>query len=272
MIVSEAAEEILEALWIAHRGDGPRPPQALGAARDAGPCDAPGTPRRRDHRALRDGAGAAHGEGPSPRARRAPEAPTRRAAPHGPARHQGGNCCHEAACGFEHHLHRGVDANVCTLLGHPKVCPHGRPIPPGPCCGGGAEQAEQAIAPLARLNPGEGGQVAYLHTANPARAQALLSMGVTPGGHRSRSSRGTLPTSFRSARGSSPSTGSSQTPSTCGSEAERHPSPSAADPPAVRPLKLTIWAFPEMSFYIVFGRPKNAPFFHFFVASPPPFR
>lgn len=42
-------------------------------------------------------------------------------------------------------VHDGVDlvmpllegegeTRVCTLLGHPKQCPHGDPIPPGPCC------------------------------------------------------------------------------------------------------------------------------------------
>jgi DtxR family Mn-dependent transcriptional regulator len=24
---------------------------------------------------------------------------------------------------------------ICTFLGHPRTCPHGAPIPPGPCCG-----------------------------------------------------------------------------------------------------------------------------------------
>ena len=23
---------------------------------------------------------------------------------------------------------------ICSFLGHPKACPHGAPIPPGPCC------------------------------------------------------------------------------------------------------------------------------------------
>ena len=23
---------------------------------------------------------------------------------------------------------------ICAFLGHPKTCPHGKPIPPGPCC------------------------------------------------------------------------------------------------------------------------------------------
>jgi len=36
----------------------------------------------------------------------------------------------ENACRFEHLIYEGIEENICTLLGHPKVCPHGRPIPP----------------------------------------------------------------------------------------------------------------------------------------------
>lgn len=31
-----------------------------------------------------------------------------------------------SACEFEHILHRGIDENVCILLGHPRTCPHGK--------------------------------------------------------------------------------------------------------------------------------------------------
>ena len=41
---------------------------------------------------------------------------------------------HEKACRFEHLLDRGLDDSICSLLGHPRVCPHGKPIPPGKCC------------------------------------------------------------------------------------------------------------------------------------------
>jgi len=40
----------------------------------------------------------------------------------------------ESSCKFEHILHKGIDENICTLLGHPKTCPHGKPIPSGKCC------------------------------------------------------------------------------------------------------------------------------------------
>ena len=88
---------------------------------------------------------------------------------------------HETACQFEHHLHKGVDTSICTLLGHPRVCPHGKPIPPGACCEEGRKTVARAVAPLKDLKAGEKGQVIYLHTTDPRRAQMLVSMGVVPG-------------------------------------------------------------------------------------------
>jgi putative ABC transport system ATP-binding protein len=41
---------------------------------------------------------------------------------------------HTQACKFEHIISSELDQKICTFLGHPKTCPHGNPIPPGPCC------------------------------------------------------------------------------------------------------------------------------------------
>jgi putative ABC transport system ATP-binding protein len=41
---------------------------------------------------------------------------------------------HTQACKFEHIISPELDQRICTFLGHPKTCPHGNPIPPGPCC------------------------------------------------------------------------------------------------------------------------------------------
>jgi putative ABC transport system ATP-binding protein len=38
------------------------------------------------------------------------------------------------ACKFEHIISPELDEKICTFLGHPTTCPHGNPIPPGPCC------------------------------------------------------------------------------------------------------------------------------------------
>jgi putative ABC transport system ATP-binding protein len=41
---------------------------------------------------------------------------------------------HAQACKFEHIISPELDEKICTFLNHPKTCPHGNPIPPGPCC------------------------------------------------------------------------------------------------------------------------------------------
>jgi putative ABC transport system ATP-binding protein len=40
----------------------------------------------------------------------------------------------QQACKFEHILSPEATDKICTFLGHPRTCPHGAPIPLGPCC------------------------------------------------------------------------------------------------------------------------------------------
>jgi putative ABC transport system ATP-binding protein len=40
----------------------------------------------------------------------------------------------QQACKFEHILSPEATDKICTFLGHPRTCPHGAAIPPGPCC------------------------------------------------------------------------------------------------------------------------------------------
>jgi putative ABC transport system ATP-binding protein len=39
-----------------------------------------------------------------------------------------------AACRMEHVIDPEVTDSICAFLGHPRTCPHGRPIPAGDCC------------------------------------------------------------------------------------------------------------------------------------------
>jgi DtxR family Mn-dependent transcriptional regulator len=87
----------------------------------------------------------------------------------------------EAACRFEHALPIGVDESVCTLLGHPKLCPDGNPIPPGRCCREGREKIERLISPLSELEVGCEGKIAYITSKRHQRLQRLMAMGVIPG-------------------------------------------------------------------------------------------
>jgi DtxR family Mn-dependent transcriptional regulator len=87
----------------------------------------------------------------------------------------------EAGCRFEHLLYPELEDKVCTLLGHPRACPHGKPIPPGPCCEEGTREESKLVAPLTDLEPGEGGRVAYLHAGEGSRLRELMSIGLLPG-------------------------------------------------------------------------------------------
>ena len=40
----------------------------------------------------------------------------------------------EMVCGVEHHMKTRFTDALCTLLGHPRISPHGKAIPLGECC------------------------------------------------------------------------------------------------------------------------------------------
>ncbi len=88
---------------------------------------------------------------------------------------------HEKACKFEHLLDHGLDESICSLLGHPQICPHGKPIPPGRCCREEQRQISRLVLPLAQLTPGQKGKVAYIHAPESGELQKLMAMGILPG-------------------------------------------------------------------------------------------
>jgi DtxR family Mn-dependent transcriptional regulator len=87
----------------------------------------------------------------------------------------------ESACEFEHVLADQVTESICTLLGHPRECPHGSPIPEGRCCREARQSVESLVVPLTRLAAGEEGKVAYLSSASPSRLHKLMAFGIAPG-------------------------------------------------------------------------------------------
>ena len=88
---------------------------------------------------------------------------------------------HEKACKFEHLLDRGLDESICNLLGHPKVCPHGKPIPPGKCCRQKQTPAQKLVSPLSQLARGQKGKVAYIYAPESSQLHKLVAMGILPG-------------------------------------------------------------------------------------------
>ena len=88
---------------------------------------------------------------------------------------------HEASCKLEHGLHYGLEDNVCTLLGHPKVCPHGKNIPGGSCCRSFEKIPKRLIVTLYDMATGDNGKISYINTHDSEILKKLISMGILPG-------------------------------------------------------------------------------------------
>lgn len=84
------------------------------------------------------------------------------------------------ACVMEHILGAAMTESVCAFLGHPKSCPHGKPIPPGPCCRTFSHAAE-ALDRLDRLAPGQSGRIVYIVPRESGRLVRLAGLGMVPG-------------------------------------------------------------------------------------------
>lgn len=86
-----------------------------------------------------------------------------------------------AACEFEHILPERVVERVCTFLGHPPACPHGKPIPQGECCKVYARKVEPIITRLVDLPLGASGSVVFIAPKSVSRLSRLASFGIVPG-------------------------------------------------------------------------------------------
>lgn len=87
----------------------------------------------------------------------------------------------EAACEFEHTLSPDLTDSICTLLGHPTRCPHGKSIPEGECCRQARAQVGPVVAPATAMQVGETGHVAYVALTDHSLSHQLASLGVAPG-------------------------------------------------------------------------------------------
>ncbi len=87
---------------------------------------------------------------------------------------------HSTSCQFEHLLHKGLDESICTLLGHPKTCPHGRPIPEGDCCRDVKRMPEKIIMSLTDLDVNKRAKISYLQTQRKSVLKKIIAMGALP--------------------------------------------------------------------------------------------
>jgi DtxR family transcriptional regulator, Mn-dependent transcriptional regulator len=85
------------------------------------------------------------------------------------------------ACEFEHILSPEATDSVCTLLGHPPTCPHGKPIPPGPCCGTFQKTVRPLVTGLPAFDLGARGRIVFIAPRYHDRMDRLAALGVIPG-------------------------------------------------------------------------------------------
>ena len=85
------------------------------------------------------------------------------------------------ACEFEHIITPELVDSICILLGHPKTCPHGSPIPQGQCCTESRRTAQSSVVPLVELEVGQSARVAYINCKNDQQLHKIDSLCIRPG-------------------------------------------------------------------------------------------
>jgi DtxR family Mn-dependent transcriptional regulator len=89
---------------------------------------------------------------------------------------------HEDACRMEHILSKELTDSVCTFLGHPPLCPHGRVIPRGQCCKKYRVDVAPVVTRLIDFAVGKRGKIVFIVSTDPQRLNRLNSIGIIAGG------------------------------------------------------------------------------------------
>ncbi len=87
----------------------------------------------------------------------------------------------DGACEFEHIKNPVLVDSICTLLGHPRECPHGLPIPEGECCRNSADTVTRTVVPLSSLDSGSVATIAYVYAKNDGQLHVMEGMQLRPG-------------------------------------------------------------------------------------------
>lgn len=87
------------------------------------------------------------------------------------------------ACRLEHEKVLTLEAveGICSFLGHPPTCPHGRPIPPGDCCRRFVNEVRPLVTSLAQEEVGEDYRIIFIAPKYHALLERLSGLGVLPG-------------------------------------------------------------------------------------------
>ena len=87
----------------------------------------------------------------------------------------------EEACKLEHILSPNVTESVCTFLGHPPTCIHGKPIPRGECCSKFKKEMKPLVLPLEELGLSDQGRIVFIAPKSHQRLDRLSTLGIVPG-------------------------------------------------------------------------------------------
>jgi len=85
------------------------------------------------------------------------------------------------ACKMEHILSEELTDSVCTFLGHPPTCPHGKPIPKGECCKKYRVEVTPVVTRLSSFEVGARGRIVFIVPSDIARLNRLGSIGIAAG-------------------------------------------------------------------------------------------
>ncbi|MBF0541078.1 MAG: metal-dependent transcriptional regulator [Nitrospirae bacterium] len=87
----------------------------------------------------------------------------------------------EGACEFEHMVTAELVDSICILLGHPKECPHGLPIPEGECCKSAKSVVNSLVTHMSELEVGQTAKIAYLNCRDDQQLHKMNSLQLRPG-------------------------------------------------------------------------------------------
>ncbi len=85
------------------------------------------------------------------------------------------------ACRMEHILSEELTESVCTFLGHPPTCPHGKPIPRGECCKKFRVDVAPVVTRLSDFEVGATGRITFIVSTDPSRINRLNALGIAAG-------------------------------------------------------------------------------------------
>lgn len=85
------------------------------------------------------------------------------------------------ACEFEHTVTPELVDSICTLLGHPRTCPHGMEIPEGECCRKSSRTAQSSVIPLVELKVGQSSRIAYINCQSDQQLHRIDGLCLRPG-------------------------------------------------------------------------------------------